>query len=92
MSNGLRQSGMLTLLRSESMAPVESGPDDSRRPEQGRAPCFRNSANASGRHRPPVDNVIREKRPQFRQERRLLVPAYGLAERCSFWDEHPTLA
>ena len=26
----------------------------------------------------PVDNVIRETRPQFRQERRLLVPAYGL--------------
>ena len=25
-----------------------------------------------------VYNVIREKRPQFRQERRLLVPAYGL--------------
>ncbi len=26
----------------------------------------------------PVDNVIREKRPQFRQERSLLVPAYRL--------------
>ncbi len=25
----------------------------------------------------PVDNVIRNKRPQFRHERRLLVPAYG---------------
>ena len=40
----------------------------------------------TGMTSPPVFHVIREKRPQFRLERRLLVPAYGLADNeLSVW-------
>jgi hypothetical protein len=54
-------------------------PDYSRRPEQDRATGCRNSANATNKKLQLVRGESVSKRSKFRQRKRLLVPAYELA-------------